>query len=195
MASQNGLGRWNTISTPSYELLAELRGSRKSRSALFDKEVCHEDEQVIVYQVAVYGVDGSGMPRDRVGDYGSRAVAPRTSGKAAGSPRQCNGVPEPGTVKDIEDTRKQPDPARMHSPEESRQITIGGAQYFVEGEVLKIDDQNYTIKKDETEEQVRLIVNQDTNLDCAEAPTSQEKQSDAVISKRASPEKQAPQAS
>jgi sporulation protein YlmC with PRC-barrel domain len=115
--------------------------------------------------------------------------------KQLGPQGNAMGVPEPGTVKDIEDTRKQPDPAQMHSPEESRQITVGGAQYFVEGEVLKIDDQNYTIKKDDTEEQVRLIVNQDTNLDCAEAPSSQEKQSDAVISKRASPEKQAPQAS
>jgi sporulation protein YlmC with PRC-barrel domain len=83
----------------------------------------------------------------------------------------------------------------MHTPESTRQITLGGAQYFVEGEVLKIDGQKYTIKKDETEEQVRLIVNQDTNLDCAEGPTSQEKKSDVVISDRASPQKQAPQAS
>lgn len=27
MASQNGMGRWNNISTPLYELLTELRGS------------------------------------------------------------------------------------------------------------------------------------------------------------------------
>ncbi|HET7057539.1 MAG TPA: hypothetical protein VFI05_02330 [Nitrospiraceae bacterium] len=115
--------------------------------------------------------------------------------KQLGPQGNAMGVPEPGTVKDMEDTRKQPDPAQMHPPEESRQITIGGAQYFVEGEVLKIDGQNYTIKKDETEEQVRLIVNRDTNLDCADAPTSEEKKSDAVIGKRASPETQAPQAS
>ena len=105
------------------------------------------------------------------------------------------GVPEPGTVKDMEDTRKQPDPAQMHSPEEGRQITLGGAQYFVEGAVLKIDGQKYTIKKDETEQLVRLIVNQDTNLDCAEAPAASDKKSDVVLSERASPEKQAPQAS
>lgn len=115
--------------------------------------------------------------------------------KQLGPEGNAMGVPEPGTVKDMEDTRKQPDPAQMHSPEESRQMTIGGAEYFVEGQVLKIDGQNYTIKKNETEEQVRLIVNQDTNLDCAEAPTSQEKKADAVVSERVSPEKEAPHAS
>ncbi|MGH7230154.1 MAG: PRC-barrel domain-containing protein, partial [Nitrospiraceae bacterium] len=115
--------------------------------------------------------------------------------KQLGPQGNAMGVPEPGTVKDIEDTRKQPDPAQMHSPEESRQMTLGGAQYFVEGEVLKIDGHNFTIKKDDTSEQVRLLVNQDTNLDCAAAATSQEKKSDVVISERASPQKQAPQAS
>jgi sporulation protein YlmC with PRC-barrel domain len=103
------------------------------------------------------------------------------------------GVPEPGTVSDIEDTRKQPDPAQMHSPEVNRQITLGGSQYSVEGEVLKIEDQHYLIKKADSGEQVSLVVNQDTNLDCAAAPA--QGSSSEMTSERASPREQAPMAS
>lgn len=80
--------------------------------------------------------------------------------------------------------------------ERTKQITIGGAQYFVEGEVLKIDGESYLMKKDDTGEQVRLIVNRDTNLDCAAAPASQgAKKSETMTSDRIAAEKQAPQAS
>jgi hypothetical protein len=104
------------------------------------------------------------------------------------------GVPEPGTASDIEDTRKQPDPAQMHPPEANRQITLGGSQYFVEGEVLKIEDQHYFIKKADSGEQVSLIVNQDTNLDCAAAP-AEGSSSETMTSERASSREQAPMAS
>ena len=56
------------------------------------------------------------------------------------------GKPMPGTFQDFEDTRKQPDPAQMHSPESNRQVTLGGAQYFVEGEIVKTHGQQFEIK-------------------------------------------------
>lgn len=94
--------------------------------------------------------------------------------------------------------RKKPDPTQMHTPESSSQITLGGAEYFVEGELLKIEGQHYLVKKDQTGEQVRLVVNQDTNLDCADAPASRSSgsaRSEAVTHERVPEAKQAPQAS
>lgn len=106
------------------------------------------------------------------------------------------GKPMPGTTQDFEDTRKQRDPAQVHSPESNQQVTLGGAQYFVEGEVLKIDGQAFDIKKTEGGEQVRVVVNQDTNLDCSAAPAaSEEKRAETLSSERIPPEKQAPAAS
>src|SRR6187551_1863069 len=69
------------------------------------------------------------------------------------------GKPLPGTTQDFEDTRKQPDPAQMHSPESNRQVTLGGAQYFVEGEIVKTDGQQFDIKKTDGGERVQLVVN------------------------------------
>jgi sporulation protein YlmC with PRC-barrel domain len=86
------------------------------------------------------------------------------------------GRPAPGTVKDIEDTRKQPDPAQMHSPESNRQVTLGGAQSFVEGDIWKIDGQTFEIRKADGGERVRVLVNSDTNLDCASATSSSERE-------------------
>src|SRR5215467_1891163 len=107
-----------------------------------------------------------------------------------------SGKSMPGTTQDFEDTRKQPDPAQMHSPESNRQVTLGGAQSFVEGEVLKIDGQQFDIRKTDGGERVQLVVNQDTNLDCSMAPAeSGEKQPVAQSSERISAEKQAPAAS
>ena len=106
------------------------------------------------------------------------------------------GRPTPGTTQDFEDTRKQPDPAQMHSPESNRQVTLGGAQYFVEGEILKIDGQRFEIKKTDSEERTLLVVNQDTNLDCSAVPlASDAQQKDMLASERISVEQQAPAAS
>ena len=85
------------------------------------------------------------------------------------------GRPAPGSVQDVEDTRKQPDPTQMHSPESNRQVTLGGAQSFVEGEIWKVDGQTFEIRKTDDGERVQLLVNQDTNLDCAAAPNSSDK--------------------
>ena len=86
------------------------------------------------------------------------------------------GRPAPGTVQDVEDTRKQPDPAQMHSPESNRQVTLGGAQSFVEGEIWTIEGQTFEIRKLDDGERVRLLVNADTNLDCAAATSSSGKE-------------------
>src|SRR5262245_28188408 len=106
------------------------------------------------------------------------------------------GMPVPGTVNDTEDTRKQPDLTTMHSPESNQQVTLGGAQSFVDGEILKIDGQSFDIRKADSGERVRVLVNQDTNLDCATAPISSDgKQPDSLASDRMSDQTQAPMAS
>jgi sporulation protein YlmC with PRC-barrel domain len=106
------------------------------------------------------------------------------------------GKPIPGTIQDFEDTRKQPDPAEMHSPESNRQVTLGGAQYFVEGEIVKTEGQQFEIKKTEGGERVQLVVNQDTNLDCSASPReSNEKRADTLMSERVPAREQAPAAS
>ena len=102
------------------------------------------------------------------------------------------GTPMPRTTQDFEDTRKQPDPAQMHSPESNRQVTLGGAQAFVEGEVLNINGQQFDIKKTDGGERVQLVVNQDTNLDCSAAP---DQKAATIASERIPAEKQAPAAS
>ncbi|HET8721261.1 MAG TPA: PRC-barrel domain-containing protein [Nitrospira sp.] len=106
------------------------------------------------------------------------------------------GNPLPGTTQDFEDTRKEPDPAKMHSPESNRQVTLGGAQYFVVGKVVNINGQQFDIQKIDDGERVRLVVNQDSNLDCSAAPsTSDEQQSESLASERIPIEQQAPAAS
>lgn len=106
------------------------------------------------------------------------------------------GNPMPGTTQDFEDTRKEPDPAKMHSPESNRQVTLGGAQSFVEGKVLEIHGQQFDIQKTEDGERVQLVVNQDTNLDCAAAPReSKGNRAEALKSERITSEEQTPAAS
>jgi hypothetical protein len=106
------------------------------------------------------------------------------------------GQPMPGTTQDSEDTRKEPDPAKMHSPESNRQVTLGGAQSFVEGKLLNINGQQFDIQKTEDGERIQLIVNQDSNLDCSAAPgASKEQGSESLASERIPVERQAPAAS
>jgi len=106
------------------------------------------------------------------------------------------GNPTPGTTQDVEETRKEPDPAKMHSPESNRQVTLGGAQSFVEGKILHINGQQFDIQKTEDGERVQLVVNQDSNLDCAAAPAaSKETRSESLASERIPAEQQAPAAS
>lgn len=115
-----------------------------------------------------------------------------TPNVSAEQPLSELGRPAPGTVQDVEDTRKQPDPAQMHSPESNRQVTLGGAQSFVEGEIWKVEGQTFEIRKSDDGERIQLVVNPDTNLDCASAPSSSEKeQGEQVARDQISSDKQA----
>ncbi len=106
-----------------------------------------------------------------------------------------------GTAGDQESTKKRRDPAQAHHPETAAQVTLGGAQYFVEGDIAKIDADYYFVRKDDTGEQIRLVVNADTNLDCAAMSESRTRearksgQSETMTSERIAPTEQAPQAS
>jgi hypothetical protein len=103
------------------------------------------------------------------------------------------GVPVPGTVQDQESTLKKRNPDKKDVPESTLSTAGGITPYFVEGEVLKIDGEHYTINDKKTGE-VRLIVNQNTNLDCAKASGDAAKQADTMTSDRIPSETQAPQA-
>ncbi len=121
---------------------------------------------------------------------------------SSGSPGQSDrelGMPTPGSVQDQETTDKKRDPAKAHRPDLDAQVTLGGAQYFVEGTIAKIEGDRYFVNKEETGEQVRLVVDRDTNLDCAAMPTQRlskaTKQDEAMTSERIGPREQAPEAS
>ena len=106
-----------------------------------------------------------------------------------GSEGNAMGVPVPGSVSDMEKTEKQPDMSKIES---SR--TIPRLPYTVEGEILKIDGQNYEIADSKGGgDRVSLIVNRDTNLDCAAAPASD--QQTTMKTDRVAPKEQAPRAS
>ena len=77
------------------------------------------------------------------------------------------GTPVPGSVSDQESTVKQRNPSREQSSEQSSQVTLGGAKYSVMGEVLKIDGKYYFVKDEESGDEVRLVVNNDTHIICA----------------------------
>jgi hypothetical protein len=82
---------------------------------------------------------------------------------------------------------QQPDPA---------QVTLGGAQSIVEGEIVKTDGQQFEIKKTDGGERVQLVVNQDSNLDCSAASReSKEKRAETLTSERIPAQDQAPAAS
>jgi hypothetical protein len=53
--------------------------------------------------------------------------------------------------------------------DQNAQVTIGGAKSLVSGEIRKIEGEYYFIKDDEAGDEVRLLVNKDTNLDCSAA--------------------------
>jgi hypothetical protein len=92
--------------------------------------------------------------------------------KQAGSQGHELGVPEPGSVSDQESTHKQRKPSQHQSSRENAQVTVGGASSFVTGEVLKIEGDRYFIRDAESGNEVGLIVNRDTNMDCGAAPSS-----------------------
>lgn len=92
------------------------------------------------------------------------------------------GTPEPGSVSDQETTRKQRNPAKVQGTDQNTQVTLGGAKYVVTGEVFKIDGDYHFIKEDSGEE-VRLLVNKDTHKICGSGAASTSSPS-AVIGKQ-----------
>ena len=79
-------------------------------------------------------------------------------------------VPEPGQSADQESTVKHRDPAKTHHRDQNATVTLGGAKYVVEGEILDIDGSRYFIKDDETGEEVAVIVNRDSRVICPPSP-------------------------
>lgn len=108
------------------------------------------------------------------------------------------GIPTPGSVQDQETTDKKRNPAKAHRPDLDAQVTLGGAQYFVEGTIAQIEDDHYFVNRHGTGEQVRLFVDRDTNLDCAAMPdrgSTSEGGKEAITNERISPQEQAPDVS
>ena len=108
-----------------------------------------------------------------------------------GSGGNAMGVPVPGSVSDMEKTEKEPDMSKIKSSK-----TIQQLPYSVEGEILKIDGETYRISGKSGEE-VSLVVNKDTNLDCAAAASrgSDSRSSEVISSDRMQAKDQAPKAS
>lgn len=107
------------------------------------------------------------------------------------------GVPVPGSVSDQETTKKHRNPAKDQGADQNAQVTMGGAKYFVSGEIRSIQGDYYFIKDEESGDEVRLLVNNDTNLDCsaAQATTRGVSSSQSVATDRQSAEQQALEAS
>ena len=81
--------------------------------------------------------------------------------------------------------------------ETDAQVTLGGAQSSIEGLITTIEDRYYFVRKQDTGEQIRLIVNRDTNLDCVGMPDSRSgkaAKADTMTSERTTPKEQAPEA-
>lgn len=107
------------------------------------------------------------------------------------------GSPEPGSVSDQEMTKKKRNPAKDHGADQNAQVTIGGAKYFVSGGIRNIQGDHYFIKDEDSGDDVRLLVNNDTNLDCSAAqdPTRGTSLSQEVVATdRLSAEQQAVEA-
>lgn len=108
-----------------------------------------------------------------------------------GSGGNAMGVPVPGSVADMEKTEKEPDVSKIKSSK-----TIPQLPYSVEGEILKIDGETYRIGGKSGDE-VSLVVNKDTNLDCAAASQRSDSRgsSEGISSDRMQAKDQAPKAS
>jgi sporulation protein YlmC with PRC-barrel domain len=106
-------------------------------------------------------------------------------------------VPEPGSVSDQETTKKQRNPAKDQGADQNAQITLGGAKYFVSGKIKQIQGEHYFVHDEESGDEVRLLVNNDTNLTCSadEASTAGTSASQLVAADRLSAKQQAPEAS
>jgi hypothetical protein len=74
------------------------------------------------------------------------------------------GAPVPGSVSDQESTVTQRNPSKDQTTEQSSQMTLGGAKYSVIGEVLKVEGKYFFVKDADSGDEVRLVVNNDTQV-------------------------------
>jgi hypothetical protein len=122
-------------------------------------------------------------------------VFPSLAGAPTGSGAEVGG-PVPNTASEQETTVKHRDPSKVHKPDADAQVTLGGAQTFIEGNISRMEGTHYFIKKDDSGEVTRLIVNRDTNLDCAAASIpNREAAADALTSEQLTAKEEAPRAS
>lgn len=106
------------------------------------------------------------------------------------------GAVESGHVADQATTKAQRNPSKDQRADHNAQVTLGGAKAFVTGEIRTIEGDYYFIKDGEQDDEVRLLVTKDANLDCSAAPTpAQATSSQIVVTDRLSAELQAPDAS
>jgi hypothetical protein len=113
--------------------------------------------------------DQSGAPAM---DQQQRSQDQQRASQQMSSGSNAMGVPEPGTVSDQESTEKQRNPGSQHTPDQNAQVTLGGAKPLVYGVVIRIVGDDYFVRDGESGDEVRLIVNRDTNLDCGAAATA-----------------------
>lgn len=73
---------------------------------------------------------------------------------------------------DMESTEKKRDPGKAHKADKNAQVTLGGAKSTVTGEITKIQNEYFFVKEAESGDEVRLLVNRDTNIDCGTVSTS-----------------------
>jgi len=106
-------------------------------------------------------------------------------------------VPEPGSITDQETTKKQRNPAKDQGADQNAQVTMGGAKSVVSGGIKSIRGNYYFINDEESGDEVRLLVNPNTNLDCsaAQVPGHDASSSQVVATDRVSAQQQAPEAS
>ena len=114
--------------------------------------------------------------------YGVDRMSESDQGSGTGPLIAQLGIPEPGSVADQETTRKQRNPAKDQGTDQNTQVTLGGAKNVVTGEVFKIDGDYHFIKEDSGEE-VRLLVNKDTHKIC-KSGTASSSSSSPVIGKQ-----------
>ena len=112
------------------------------------------------------------------------------------------GVPAPGSVSDQETTKKQRHPAKHQKASQNAQVTLGGSKSVVYGVIGKMQGDYYFVNDEESGDEVRLLVNNDTNLDCSATPSSTRdassrdaSSSEIVATDRVSAHQQAPEAS
>lgn len=91
------------------------------------------------------------------------------------------GVPITESAGNQEPMKKRKDPSGDQRVDHNAQIIIGGAKSTVFGQIDDIRGNYYYIKDEESGEEIRLLVDWDTNLDCSTASAGTEQPLQGVI--------------